>query len=182
MRAMRGTQISLVDQIPVTIRRLSEKQVAQAFPLLRESGRCDSLASWKDYALAFIADTPDSAWPSGITVAEQSNRCLVGLYSYVVRPCLRSGRVLSVGDLTVMTPFGKEVVAERLLDSVTQLARTQRVNQLEIGLASATGWLAALLGKRGYSLDDRRQIVWRRSATDGVEEPAVVLAPASPRS
>lgn len=179
---MCGTQISLADQIPVSIRRLSENQIAQAFPLLREAGRCDSLANWTDYALAFIGDIPGSAWPSGITVAEQSNRCFVGLYSYVVRPCLRFGRVLSIGDFTVMAPFGKEVVAERLLDSVTQLARAQRANELEIGLASASGWLAALLGKRGYALDDRRQIVWRRSAVASVTNSAIVTMPASPGS
>ncbi len=179
---MCGIHVSLADQPPVSIHRLAENQIAQAFPLLREAGRCGSLASWSDYALAFIRENPDSAWPSGITVAEQSNRCFVGLYSYVVRPCLRFGRVLSIGDLTVMAPFGKEMVAERLLDSVAQLAKMQHVRELEIGLASASGWLAALLGKRGYALDDRRQIVWRRAAVSGLGNAAAASTPLSPGS
>jgi hypothetical protein len=175
---MCGTHVSLADEHPVTIRRLGRNQIAQAFPLLREAGRCDSLASWEDYALAFMDDNRDAAWPSGVIAAEQFNRCIVGLYSYVVRPCLRAGRVLNIGDLTVMSPFGRDLVAERLLDSIAELASTYRVREFEIGLASASGWWAALLGKRGYTLDDRRQIVWRRGAAPAMAHATPVSAPA----
>lgn len=174
---MCGTHVSLADEVPVSIRRLKRNEVAQAFPLLREAGRCDSLASWDDYAAAFIAESQDTAWPSGIIAAEQFNRCIVGLYSYVVRPCLRAGRVLTVADLTVMSPFGRDVVAERLLESIAGLAATHCVRELEIGLASASGWWAALLAKRGYALDDRRQIVWRRGAAAGPSGATAVPAP-----
>jgi hypothetical protein len=164
MHAMCGSHLSLADEVPVPIRRLTRGQLAQAFPLLREAGRCESLQVWIDYAAEFINENQEQSWPTGIMVAEQANRCIVGLYSYVIRPCLRLGRVLSVGELTVMTPFGREVVAQRLLDSVTELARSQGVTEVEIGLASASGWWASLLASRGFALDDRRQLVWRRAS------------------
>jgi hypothetical protein len=171
MRAMCGPHLSLAEEVPVSIRRLTRGQVAQAFPLLREAGRCESFQAWIDYAAQFIDGNQERSWPSGIMIAEQANRCIVGLYSYVVRPCLRLGRVLTVGELTVMTPFGRDVVAERLLASVAELARIQGVTGSEIGVASASGWWATLLRSRGFALDDRRQLIWRRASQ---REPAAV--------
>lgn len=154
----------LVDENPVCVRRLSPAQIPQAFPLVREAGRCDSLDAWTDYASEYLAGSGDGAWPSGIVVAEQSNRCIVGLYAFVVRPCLRFGRVLSVTELTVMAPFGRDEIAVRLLGSIGDLARQYRVRETEVELGKGAAWCAAMLGKQGYCLDDRRQIVWRRIA------------------
>jgi hypothetical protein len=161
---MCGVHLSLADGVPVHVRRLRRDQLAQAFPLLREAGRCETVEAWVDYASGFINENSEPSWPAGIMVAEQASRCIVGLYSYVVRPCLRHGRVLSIAELTVMTPFGREVVAGRLLDSVADLARGQGVAESEIGLANAASWWAPLLGGRGFALDDRRQLVWRRTS------------------
>jgi hypothetical protein len=154
--------LSVVDENPVCVRRLGKDQIPLAFPLVREAGRCTSLEGWKDYAAEYLAGGADRAWPSGIVVAEQANRCIVGLFSFVVRPCLRVGRVLSVGELTVMAPFGRDEVASRLLGSIADIARQYRISETEIELGRGAAWCAAMLGKQGYNLDDRRQIVWRR--------------------
>lgn len=155
--------LSLVDDHPICVRRLSKDEIPLAFPLLREAGRCDSLQSWKDYAAVYVAGSADGAWPSGIIVAEQASRCIVGLFSFVVRPCLRLGRVLAAGDLTIMAPFGREEIAAHLLASIGDIARRYGVRETEIELAKGAAWCAALLGRQGYCLDDRRQIVWRRT-------------------
>jgi hypothetical protein len=162
MQAMCGTRLSLVEEVPVCIRRLKQGQLAQAFPLLREAGRCESSQAWIDYASEFVREDEDKSWPIGIMVAEQASRCIVGLFSFLVRPCLRFGRVLSVGDLTVMAPFGREEITVRLLDSVAEIGRRYQVRETEIELGKAAAWCVAILGKQGYNLDDRRQIVWRR--------------------
>jgi hypothetical protein len=164
MRGMCGAHLSLADEIPILIRRLRREELAQAFPLLREAGRCETVQAWIEYASGFTNENPEPSWPAGIMAAEQASRCIVGLYSYVVRPSLRHGRVLSVAELTVMTPFGRDVVAGRLLGSVAGLARSQGVAESEICLANAAAWWAPLLGARGFALDDRRQLVWRRTS------------------
>src|SRR5689334_2847079 len=83
---MGGSHLSLADDVPVCIRRLSRDQMARAFPLLRETGRCDSPEAWLDYASEFIGENQEKSWPSGIVVAEQASRCIVGLFSFLVRP------------------------------------------------------------------------------------------------
>jgi hypothetical protein len=154
--------LSLVDDHPVCVRRLGKDEIPLAFPLLREAGRCDSLQGWKDYAAEYLAGSAEGAWPSGIIVAEQASGCIVGLFSFVVRPCLRFGRVLAAGDLTIMAPFGREEIATHLLASIGDIARRYGIREIEIELAKGAAWCAALLGRQGYCLDDRRQIVWRR--------------------
>jgi hypothetical protein len=61
-----------------------------------------------------------------------------------------------------MAPFGREEIATQLLGSVAELARRYRVRELEIQLGKGSAWCAAILGKQRYSLEDRRQIIWRR--------------------
>lgn len=177
---MSPKHLLLIDENPVRVRRLSREQIAQAFPLVREAGRCDSLDAWTDYASEYLAGSTDSAWPSGIMVVEQSNRCIVGLFAFVVRPCLRFGRVLSVSDLTVMAPFGRDEIAVRLLGAITDLARQHRVRDTEIELGKGAAWCAAMLGRQGYGLDDRRQIVWRRLGNGVVSRPAQSATSTSP--
>lgn len=160
--------LSLVDEHPVCVRRLGRDEIPLAFPLVREAGRSDSLDGWKEYAAGYLAGEADGAWPSGIIVAEQASRCIVGLFSFVVRPCLRVGRVLSAGDLTIMAPFGLDEIASRLLRSIDDLARRYRARETEIACAKNAARCAALLNKQGYSLDDRRQIVWRRCTDDAM--------------
>jgi hypothetical protein len=180
MPSMCPRHLSLVDENPVCVRRLSRDQVAQAFPLVREAGRCDSLDAWTDYASEYLAGSTDIAWPSGIMVVEQSNRCIVGLFVFVVRPCLRFGRVLSVSELIVMAPFGRDEIAVRLLGAITDLTRQHRVREIEIELGKGAAWCAAMLGRQGYGLDDRRQIVWRRLADGVVSRPAESVTSTSP--
>jgi hypothetical protein len=177
---MCSRHLSLVDENPVCIRRLGRDQIPLAFPLVREAGRCDSLEAWKDYAAEYLAGNSDTAWPSGIVVAEQSNRCIVGLFSFVVRPCLRYGRVLTVTELTVMAPFGREEIAARLLGAIADIARQYRVRETEVEPGKGAAWCAAMLGRQGYSLDDRRQIVWRRSANGVVSDFTQTSALTSP--
>jgi hypothetical protein len=148
------------------VRRLGKDEIPLAFPLVREAGRCVSLESWRGYAADYLAGSAEGAWPSGIIVAEQASRCIVGLFSFVVRPCLRLGRVFSAGDLTIMAPFGLDEIAGHLLRSIDDLARRYRTRETEIVFAKSAARCAALLNKQGYSLDDRRQIVWRRCADD----------------
>lgn len=158
--------LALVDENPVCVRRLRLDQIPLAFPLVREAGRCDSLEVWKGYATEYLAGGDDRAWPSGIIVAEQSNRCIVGLFAFVVRPCLRYGRVLAVSELTVMAPFGREEIAVRLLAAVADIARQYQVHETEIEPGKGAAWCGVMLRKHGYHLDDRRQIVWRRNVED----------------
>ena len=156
--------LSLIAENPVCVRRLTLDQIPLAFPLVREAGRCGSLEVWTGYAADYLAGSNDRAWPSGIVVAEQSNRCIIGLFCFVVRPCLRFGRVLAISELTVMVPFGRDEVAAGLLDAAADIARQYRVRETEIEPGKGAAWCGVMLRKHGYHLDDRRQIVWRRSA------------------
>lgn len=147
--------------IDVAVRPLSSDRVMLAFPLVREASRGLAAAEWKDYADGFLGGTADERWPAGIVVAEQPNRCIVGLFSYHIRPCLRAGRVMVVGNLTAVAPFGREIVADQLLDRIAELAGRYNARETEVSMAQSSAWWANLFRKRGYVLDDRRQLVWQ---------------------
>ena len=132
----------------------------RAFPLVRETSRSLRAADWKGYAEGFLGGNADERWPAAILVAEQANGCIVGLFSYHIRPCLRAGRVMAVGNLIAVAPFGREIIADRLLDSIAELAHRYAVRETEISLAQSSAWWAGLFHKRGYALDDRRHLVW----------------------
>jgi hypothetical protein len=165
---MCGVHIPLAPKPDVTVRRLSADRIMQAFPLVRESSRCVSSSEWKDYAATFLDGSGDERWPAGIMVAEQPNGCIVGLFSYFVRPCLRAGRVLAVADLAAVAPFGREVVADRLLGSIGQLARRHEVAASEVVPAPSSAWWAGVFRKHGFVLDDRRRLVWQTSDSEAL--------------
>lgn len=153
----------------------------QAFPLVREGTRCVSADAWKAYAGAFLGQGSDEQWPAGIMVAEQPNQCIVGLFSYFVRPCLRAGRVMVVADLAAVAPFGWEIVADRLLDAIAGLAREHGAKETEIVPAHATAWWATAFAKRRYVLDDRRRMVWRSVSLPALAEASVPSVGIGPR-
>lgn len=161
---MCGARFPLDSFIDFPVRALPDERIMQAFPLVRESVRCLSAAAWQAYAEAFLIRPADARWPSGLMVAEQPDRCIVGLFSYFVRPCLRSGRVMVVADLAAVAPFGREIVADRLLDAIAALARRHDTKEIEIAVAHAAAWWGTVFAKRGYVLDDRRRMVWMRAA------------------
>lgn len=154
-------RISPAFDAPVCIRSLRRERIALVFPLVRENRRDLTLDEWSSYAADLLAGERNEPWHSGITVAEQSNRCVVGMFSYFVRPCLRAGRVLAISDLVVAAPFGREIVARKLLAETMQLADRFGVRQVEIAVAQASDWWAGLLGGCGLKLDDRRRMIWR---------------------
>jgi hypothetical protein len=165
MPAMCGTHIALDALADFPVKPLSEQRISQAYPLVREGSRCLSCDDWQAYASTFLKPGNDERWPAGIMVAEQPNQCIVGLFSYYVRPCLRSGRVLVIADLAAVTPFGRDIVADRLIDSIASLAGRHGAKDIEIAMAHASGWWATLFARRGYALDDRRQLVWHHSSS-----------------
>jgi hypothetical protein len=160
MRDMCGTHFPLDSLVEFPVKALSGERIMQAFPLVREGTRCVSADAWKAYAGAFLGQGSDEQWPAGIMVAEQPNQCIVGLFSYFVRPCLRTGRVMVVADLAAVAPFGREIVADRLLDAIAALARQHCAKETEIALAHASAWWGTVFAKRGYVLDDRRRMIW----------------------
>lgn len=164
MHNMCGTHIALDGLTEFPVKRLSEERIMQAFPVVREGDRCVSPDDWQAYAREFLGQTTDKQWPAGIMVAEQPNRCIVGLFSYFIRPCLRSGRVLVSADLAAVTPFGRDIVAARLVDAIAALARQHRAKEIEIVMTHASAWWGTIFAKRGYTLDDRRRLVWQSAA------------------
>jgi hypothetical protein len=160
MTTMCGARSPLDSLIEFPVKPLPDKRFMQAFPLVRESGRCLSADAWKTYAGAFLGQGADEQWPSGIMVAEQPDQCIVGLFSYFVRPCLRAGRVMVIADLAAVAPFGREIVADRLLEAIAALAHRYGTKETEIAIAHAAAWWGALFAKRGFVLDDRRHMVW----------------------
>lgn len=170
---MCGARFPLDGPVEFPVRPLPDDRIMQAFPLVRESARFLSADAWQAYAGTFLGQADDEQWPSGIMVAEQPDRCIVGLFSYFIRPCLRAGRVLVVADLAALAPFGRDIVADRLLEAIAALARRHRAKETEIAVTPVAAWWGAFFARRGYVLDDRRQMVWMTAASP--------TAPASPR-
>lgn len=168
MARMCGARFPLDGLIDFPVKALPDERIMQAFPLVRESARRLSADAWKSYAGAFLGPVAsDEQWPAGIMVAEQPDRCIVGLFSFFVRPCLRAGRVMVVADLAAVAPFGREIVADRLLEAIVDLARQHGTKETEITVAHAPAWWGAVFAKRGYVLDDRRRLIWVSAAPTG---------------
>jgi hypothetical protein len=175
VKTMCGARFPLDGPGEIPVKALSDERIMLALPLVRENIRFLSADAWQAYAGTFLGgQAADEQWPSGIMVAEQPGGCIVGLFSYFVRPCLRAGRVMVVADLAALAPFGRDIVADRLLEAIAALARRHRTRETEIAVTPAAAWWGAFLAKRGYAFEDRRQVVWMNSAAQPTE-------PSSPR-
>lgn len=110
---------------------LGRRQIDQAYPLVCAIAPGLEVDRWRAFAAAMLQGATDggsargSAVPAttGIMTVQNAQGYLHGLFSYVVEPHLRHGRILSVDNFVVLDLFDIPGIAETLLRAMEGLAR-----------------------------------------------------------
>ncbi|WP_448203693.1 hypothetical protein [Azospirillum sp. sgz302134] len=138
---------------------LGQRQIDQAYPLVRAIAPDLAVEQWRAFAAALIgsvdtpapsADTmPADTKPTGIMTVQNARGYLHGLFSYAIEEHLRHGRILAVENFVVLDLFDATGPAEALLHAMDVLARglgcTAIHTTLPEGLAGRAGSQNSLL-------------------------------------
>ena len=135
------------------IRHLALKQIAQAFPLIREYAQGISLDQWTQFAESVIGNkgAGDRTSASGIVAAERLGY-IRGLFSYAALPDLRHERVLLVQDFNVVELVRRDTVSQLLLMEMSALARRLSCGAVHALLQSESEWALLHFQRHGHQL------------------------------
>lgn len=149
------------------IRRLSEAQICQAFPLVREIAGSLSLAQWQRYARRLLAKSRGSRAENGILVARRLGSIyLRGLCSYRTVPDLLMRDRLVVGCFAVPATIDCEAVARELIHACQAIAQARGCRSVQFQLGESNRWIEPLLREAGFAVD-RRTFVHEVAARAG---------------
>lgn len=99
---------------------LGQRQIDQAYPLVRAVAPDLGVEQWRAFAAAFLARREA---PGGIMTVQNARGYIHGLYAFTVEQSLRHGRILAVTNVVVLDLFDMTGPAETLLRSMEGLAR-----------------------------------------------------------
>ncbi len=102
---------------------LGQRQIDQAYPLVRAIAPDLAVERWRAYAAALIGSVDTPTAPTGIMTVQNARGYLHGLFSYAIEEHLRHGRILGVENFVVLDLFDMTGPAETLLRSMDVLAR-----------------------------------------------------------
>ena len=102
---------------------LGQRQIDQAYPLVRAVAPDLPVERWRAFAAALIGTLDTPAPPTGIMTVQNARGYLHGLFSYAIEEHLRHGRILAVENFVVLDLFDTSGPAEALLRSMEVLAR-----------------------------------------------------------
>ena len=141
------------------IRRLSEAQIGQAFPLVREIAGSLSLAQWQRYARRQLARGQGSRAENSIIAARRLGSIyLRGLCSYRTVPDLLMRDRLVVGCFAVPATIDCEAVARELIRACQAIARAQGCRSVQFQLGESNRWIEPLLREAGFAVDRRTYV------------------------
>lgn len=103
---------------------LGQRQIDQAYPLVRAIAPDLSVEQWRAFAAALIGTKHTRAASTGIMTVQNARGYLHGLFSYAIEEHLRHGRILAVDNFVVLDLFDMTGPAETLLRSMEVLARS----------------------------------------------------------
>ncbi len=141
---------------------LGQRQIDQAYPLVRAVAPDLGVEQWRAFAAVFLARKEAPAAPSGIMTVQNARGYIHGLYSFTVEQSLRHGRILAVTNVVVLDLFDMTGPAETLLRSMEGLARGHGCSAIHTTLlegAAEPGSQPSLLGcfrNEGYRAEALR--------------------------
>lgn len=100
----------------------SKEEMEQAYPLIQSIAPDLSLESWLEFACD-IGDMPPTGFgPCGIVAAQSGRGYIHGLYTYMVEPDLRHGRILNVDNFVAFDLANRWNVVRKLLAAMDEQA------------------------------------------------------------
>lgn len=131
----------------LSLKSLPLDEADLAFPLLRMMRPDVSLASWRQYVARCATDAPEA----GITVLTDETGIIQGMFTWVVRTHLGTGRTLVTEEFGFVYAADPRPAAERLLRRIDELARERHCQAIRIGIPHE---LQRALNQRGSELDE----------------------------
>ncbi len=136
------------------VRHLAEAGVDQAFPLVREIAGSLSLADWRRHAAMLIWTGRERPPDSGIVVVQRHNSNYIrGLCAYRLCPDLAVSFRLIVGCFAVPEAVDCASVARALIAACGSIAEAHDCRAVQVLLVEPNSWVAPLLHKAGYCVD-----------------------------
>lgn len=103
---------------------LGQRQIDQAYPLVRAIAPDLAVERWRAFATAHIGSAESPAGSAtGIMTVQNARGYIHGLFSYAIEEHLRHGRILAVENFVVLDLFDMAGAAEALLHAMEGQAR-----------------------------------------------------------
>ncbi len=148
------TVLHAVSPAVYDIRHLTEAQVSQAFPLVREIAGAVSIAQWQQYASRLLATGKGLRREGGTIVAHQHDSIYIrGLCAYRLFPDLMARDRLIAGCFAVPETIDCASVARELITACHAIAEAHDCCTVQIHLVDRNRWIIPLLRSNGYVVD-----------------------------
>lgn len=155
METNRQTPPNAVCPTEYEIRHLTEAQVSQAFPLVREIAGTLSIAQWQQYAARLLVTGKGQRREAGIIAAIQHGSIYIrGLVVYHLFPDLMARDRLIAGCFAVPETIDCDSVARQLIAACQAVAEERACGTVQIQLVERNRWIIPLLRNAGYVVDD----------------------------
>ena len=99
-----------------------KEEIQQAYPLVQSIAPDLTLESWLAFASDIDRPQPAGFGPGGIVAAQSGRGYIHGLFSYLVEPNLRYGRILNVDNFVAFDLIDRWKVAPKLLSAMDEQA------------------------------------------------------------
>lgn len=143
-----------VNRTDYEIRHLTEAQVDQAYPLVREVVASLSVPEWQRYAGRLLASGRGLRRESGIIAALGFGTIYIrGLCAYRIFPDPLGRDRLIAGCFAVPTTIDCESVARELIGGCRAIAEAHGCEALHIHLVERNRWIEPLLRTVGFGVD-----------------------------
>lgn len=121
--------------------RMSTDKVDQAYPLVRELRRKETLQAWRIYAQSYLALKLVKEGHRGILVAEHRGY-IRGLLSYDILPNWFDHKVMTVRDVIIPVLPAGQPAARCLLEELLEISEAHRCVTISVDLTKGMEWLA----------------------------------------
>ena len=118
----------------LTIKPLDRARITQCFPLVHLTAPTLTAETWYDFAVHHVA--PVDPRETGILVAEQHPRCILGLLTYLIDHDAIHGRTLLVKNLIAHNYFtsGRRNVELALIGAIEDLAVAEGCHAIHVNM------------------------------------------------
>lgn len=142
---------------PLSVRTLTAKQIAQAFPLVRAIVPDLTLENWLDYAKAIAK--ADGMERGGVVAAQDERGYIFGLFCYKIQYDICHGRTLAIENMVALDMVDRSGAMEALMGALDRIARQKGCQYVHIALPYKTiGHRSFLrpLREAGHEIDNIR--------------------------
>lgn len=154
MATVQQTVLHAVHPAIYEIRHLTEAQVSQAFPLVREIAGSLTIGQWQRYAARLLATGRGLNREGGIIVVHQQGSIYIrGLCAYRLFPDLVAQDRLIAGCFAVPETIDCDSVARELISACDAIGQAHGCCSVQVHLVERNRWIAPLLREAGYTVD-----------------------------